>query len=109
MAPTRQSKLSFAPSSSTVTSRTSSPKSASSAPSQRAKLKTASGGVARVQTDVILCIKPEFVRLIVKGDKNHEFRKYKLKDSVRRLWFYETAPTSSITCIRILVQIVRPR
>ncbi|KDQ54799.1 hypothetical protein JAAARDRAFT_71603 [Jaapia argillacea MUCL 33604] len=50
----------------------------------------------RVETDVIISIKPEFAHLISTREKNHEYRKYKLKDSVERMWFYETAPTSAI-------------
>jgi predicted transcriptional regulator len=33
---------------------------------------------------------------IVNGEKNYEFRKYCLKGSVKRIWFYSTAPQSSI-------------
>ena len=51
----------------------------------------------RVYSDVILCIKPEFTQLIAERKKNHEYRKYKLKETVVRLWLYETAPTSAIT------------
>ena len=54
----------------------------------------------RATTDVLLTIKPEFTKLIAERRKNHEYRKYRLKDSVVRLWLYETAPTSAITCVR---------
>ena len=53
----------------------------------------------RSTTDVLLTIKPEFTKLIAQRKKNHEYRKYKLKESVCRLWLYETAPTSAITCV----------
>lgn len=36
---------------------------------------------------------------IVDGKKNYEFRKYCLKPSVKRVWFYRTAPYSSIEFI----------
>ena len=36
---------------------------------------------------------------IVEGHKNYEFRKYCLKPSVKRIWFYRTAPHSSIAHI----------
>lgn len=36
---------------------------------------------------------------IVDGKKNYEFRKYCLKPSVKRVWFYRTAPHSSIEYI----------
>jgi hypothetical protein len=51
----------------------------------------------RVETDVLLCIRPEFVELIVQKKKNHEYRKYKLGKHVKRLWIYETKPVSSVT------------
>jgi hypothetical protein len=50
-----------------------------------------------VETDVLLCIRPEFVQLIGQKKKNHEYRRYKLRDGVKRLWFYETKPVSSVT------------
>ncbi|EIW54044.1 uncharacterized protein TRAVEDRAFT_173337 [Trametes versicolor FP-101664 SS1] len=53
----------------------------------------------RVLTDVLLSIKPEFTKLISERKKNHEYRKYKLQDTVVRLWLYETAPTSAITYV----------
>jgi len=36
---------------------------------------------------------------IVNGTKNHEFRKYRLKPSIKRIWFYRTAPHSALTHI----------
>ncbi|KAJ3526908.1 hypothetical protein NM688_g8199 [Phlebia brevispora] len=53
----------------------------------------------RAYTDTILTIKPEFAGLIAKREKNHEFRKYELRETVKRLWLYETAPTSAITYV----------
>ena len=53
----------------------------------------------RVFTDVVLTIKPEFVKLLAAQTKNHEYRKYKLRDTVERIWLYETAPTSAITFV----------
>lgn len=53
--------------------------------------------VERVHTDAILAIKPEFINLIAAQKKNHEFRAYKMRDTVIRIWLYTTAPTSAIT------------
>lgn len=50
-------------------------------------------------TDVILAMQEPYVRQIVDGSKTYEFRKYHLEPSVKRIWFYVTAPTSSITHI----------
>jgi predicted transcriptional regulator len=33
---------------------------------------------------------------IVTGEKTYEFRKYRLEQSVKRIWFYSTEPQSSI-------------
>ncbi|CAF9927450.1 hypothetical protein IMSHALPRED_007218 [Imshaugia aleurites] len=36
---------------------------------------------------------------IVDNRKPHEFRKYRLKPSIKRIWFYRTAPHSTISHI----------
>jgi predicted transcriptional regulator len=48
-------------------------------------------------SDVVLGIQDPYMGQIVNGTKNYEFRTYKLKPSVKRIWFYRTAPHSSIT------------
>lgn len=53
-------------------------------------------GKDKLKTDVIIGIKPEFVEMIVERTKNHEFRKYEMKEA-KRLWFYESMPTSALT------------
>lgn len=47
--------------------------------------------------DVILPMQDPYMTQIIEGTKTHEFRKYRLKPSVKRIWFYRTAPHSSIT------------
>ena len=42
-------------------------------------------------TDVLLSIKPVHLANIVSRQKNHEYRKYRLRDEATRLWFYETS------------------
>ncbi|TXC02463.1 hypothetical protein FocTR4_00014957, partial [Fusarium oxysporum f. sp. cubense] len=59
----------------------------------------------RVETDVLLAIKPEHLENITRREKNHEYRKYRLKDGVSRLWLYETGSgggRSSITHIAVI-------
>ncbi|KAF4949155.1 hypothetical protein FSARC_13573 [Fusarium sarcochroum] len=59
----------------------------------------------RVATDVLLSIKPVHLANIVSREKNHEYRKYRLKDGVSRLWLYETGGgggRSSITHIAVI-------
>lgn len=48
-------------------------------------------------SDVILPMQDPYMTQITEGKKNYEFRKYRLKPSVKRTWFYRTAPHSSIT------------
>ena len=50
-------------------------------------------------TDVILPMQEPYMTQIVDGRKNYEFRKYRLKPSIKRVWFYRTAPHSSISHI----------
>ncbi|KAI0359195.1 hypothetical protein OH77DRAFT_1419678, partial [Trametes cingulata] len=70
------------------------------------KRKSKAGDEDRAETDVVLSIKPEFTKLISERKKKHEYRKYGLKDSVVRLWLYETPPTSAITYV---MQTTRPK
>ncbi|KAI0669396.1 hypothetical protein C8Q78DRAFT_1070593 [Trametes maxima] len=70
-----------------------------SLPTPQSKKKPKAGHEDRVESDVVLSIKPEFTKLISERKKNHEYRKYKLKEEVCRLWLYETAPTSAITYV----------
>lgn len=48
-------------------------------------------------SDVILPMQDPYMTQIAEGKKDYEFRKYRLKPSVKRIWFYRTAPHSSIT------------
>ena len=38
---------------------------------------------------MVIYIKPESIPLILNKTKNHEFRNYRLDDSVKRLWLFE--------------------
>jgi hypothetical protein len=57
----------------------------------KTKAKPKAGSEDRVETDVLMAIKPEHLANIATQKKNHEYRKYRLRDGVERLWFYETA------------------
>ncbi|KAF2432659.1 hypothetical protein EJ08DRAFT_585193, partial [Tothia fuscella] len=48
------------------------------------------------RTDVILPMREPYMSQIVSGAKTHEFRKYALKPTIQRIWFYRAAPHSSI-------------
>lgn len=68
----------------------------SSTSSKKSKKKST---LDRAYSDAILTIKPEFAKLIAKREKNYEYRKYELRETVQRIWLYETAPTSAITYV----------
>jgi len=69
------------------------------APLVASSSKSSKSSVERVYTDAILCIKPEFMDLIVSQEKNHEYRGYRMRDTVERIWLYVTAPTSALTYV----------
>ncbi|KAI1816710.1 hypothetical protein GGS20DRAFT_173167 [Poronia punctata] len=59
----------------------------------------------RVLTDVLLAIKSVHLKNIASRRKNHEYRKYRLRDGVERLWLYETAEDggkASITHVAVI-------
>ncbi|KAJ0131970.1 Uncharacterized protein HZ326_24935, partial [Fusarium oxysporum f. sp. albedinis] len=65
----------------------------------------------RVLTDALLSIKPIHLANIVSRQKNHEYRKYRLRDGVTRLWLYETSDgggRSSITYVYIFLSTCSP-
>ena len=51
------------------------------------------------RTDVILPMNQPYMGQIISGLKTYEFRKYRLSHSVKRVWFYVTAPESRISHI----------
>ncbi|KAJ4258083.1 hypothetical protein NW762_008223 [Fusarium torreyae] len=59
----------------------------------------------RVPTDVLLWIKPVHLANIISREKNHEYRSYRLKNGVSRLWLYETGGgggRSAITHVAVI-------
>lgn len=52
-----------------------------------------------VREDVILPMTDDYMQQIVRKEKNHEFRKYRIAASVKRIWFYLNAPFSHIAYI----------
>ena len=50
-------------------------------------------------SDVVVYIRLEFVPLILNCTKNHKFRKYRLDNSVERLWLFETGLQGAITTV----------
>lgn len=52
-----------------------------------------------MENDVLFSLKPKFAELIEKKEKTHEFRKYTPKRPPTRLWFYITAPVSTLVYV----------
>ncbi|KAJ5894529.1 hypothetical protein N7495_006220 [Penicillium taxi] len=47
-------------------------------------------------SDIFMSIKPEHMKNIASGAKNHEYRGYLLPSKVHRIWFYTTAPVKRL-------------
>ncbi|KAM7190418.1 hypothetical protein V8F33_009534 [Rhypophila sp. PSN 637] len=50
-------------------------------------------------TDVILPMSEPYTSMVLSGHKTNDFRKYRLKPTIKRIWFYRTAPYSALTHI----------
>ncbi|KAJ5861362.1 uncharacterized protein N7529_008672 [Penicillium soppii] len=55
--------------------------------------------MAKSSSDVLMSIKPEHMRNIASGAKNHEYRGYLLPQKVHRIWFYTTLPVKQIAYV----------
>lgn len=49
--------------------------------------------------DIFLSIKPKFANLIASREKTYEFRRYKPKNPIKRIWLYVTSPDSELKYI----------
>lgn len=58
--------------------------------------------------DIVISIKSENMDKIVSRLKTHEFRKYIIPKTVRRLWFYTMAPTQELQYIGVIGQAKEP-
>jgi len=56
--------------------------------------------------DIFLSIKSKFAGLINSREKTHEFRRYKPKDQIKRIWFYVTSPDSELKYIAEVGKVV---
>ena len=52
-----------------------------------------------MNTDILISIKPIHMANIASRTKTHEFRKYLIPTSVKRMWFYTTAPIQRLQYI----------
>jgi len=67
--------------------------------SQAADLTTHTQRAKLEKTDAILPMRQPYMNQIVSGIKDHEFRRYRLSPTIKRVWFYVTAPESRISHI----------
>lgn len=51
------------------------------------------------EESIYISIKPKFVKLILEGTKNYEFRKYIPKRNFNKIYIYETLPVAQIKYI----------
>ena len=61
-----------------------------------------------VKTNIIISIHLKHVKNIVSRVKDHEYRKYLIPTSVRRMWIYETSPLSAIKYVALISNRKRP-
>ena len=52
-------------------------------------------------TNIILTIKPQFAEMIRSQEKNHEYRKYRVRSTVTQFWLYETDPVNAIRYVTV--------
>ncbi|KKZ60184.1 hypothetical protein EMCG_05106 [[Emmonsia] crescens] len=63
---------------------------------EKGKSSARRGQAVKGNKDIFMSIKPEHIDNIASRVKNHEYRRYLLPSSVRRIWFYTTRPISRI-------------
>jgi predicted transcriptional regulator len=54
------------------------------------------------RSDILISIHPIHIRNIVSRLKTHEFRKYLIPASVKRMWFYTTSPTQKLQYVAVI-------
>lgn len=54
------------------------------------------------RSDVIMSIHPEHVKQITDGTKTHEFRNYRLPQTVARMWIYITRPVQELKFMAVI-------
>lgn len=60
------------------------------------------------RSDVILSISPTHVKEIAEGTKTHEFRDYKMPQTVARIWIYTTQPACELKYMATIGDVKRP-
>lgn len=56
--------------------------------------------------DIVISLKPEFINLILKQEKNYEFRKYLPKKGVNKIWVYSKLPVARLEYLIIIDKII---
>ncbi|EON97217.1 hypothetical protein UCRPA7_7323 [Phaeoacremonium minimum UCRPA7] len=60
------------------------------------------------RSDIIISIHPEHVERIAAGTKNHEFRDYRIPQTVSRIWIYVTKPVCELQYMAIISEAKQP-
>jgi hypothetical protein len=66
------------------------------------KASTAHSRMEQQRTDILISIKPVHIENIASRLKTHEFRKYLIPRSVRRMWFYTSAPIQELRYVAVI-------
>jgi hypothetical protein len=54
------------------------------------------------KADILISIKPIHIANIASRAKNHEFRKYLIPNSVKRMWFYTSSPAQRLQYVAVI-------
>ncbi|CAK7267045.1 hypothetical protein SEPCBS119000_002338 [Sporothrix epigloea] len=54
------------------------------------------------RSDIIISLHPEQIRRIVSGTKDHDFRSYKIPNTVSRFWIYATRPVCELQYMAVV-------
>src|SRR5262245_31458970 len=60
------------------------------------------GKAKQTRSDILISIKPTHMANIASRKKTHEFRKYLIPSSVKRMWFYTTTPAQCVQYVAVI-------
>jgi hypothetical protein len=61
-----------------------------------------------LHSDIFVSIHPDPVEAILNRTKDHDFRSFRIPDSVSRMWFYETKPASRVKYVAAISGAKKP-
>jgi hypothetical protein len=63
---------------------------------------------AQPKRDILMSIKEPHIASIVSRIKTHEFRKYELPASFKRIWFYISSPIQRLSYVAVIGSVKKP-